>query len=62
MTKILVAEDELAIVFRQAGVAHEARSPQAILPFRLALGLLVGTIGLLAWDLRRSRHVTGFPV
>ena len=47
-----VAEDDLAIVFRQAGVASPARTPQAVLPLWVALLIVGVAVALICSDLR----------
>ena len=51
-----VAEDELAVIFRQAAAHRTAHPPQAVLPLWTALALLGTAIGLILWDLRKARH------
>jgi hypothetical protein len=51
-----VAEDDAAILLRQAGVTELAQSPQAAMPLGVALGCLGAALALIAWELRRARQ------
>ena len=53
-----VEEDDLAVIFRQAGVTQTAPRPQAVLPFGLGVALLCGTLALIVWDMGRPGSIT----
>ena len=50
-----VAEYEVAILYRQSGVAESARPPQAVMSLGAAAAGLAFLVGLAAWDLGRQR-------
>jgi len=58
----LIAETDLAMVLRQAGVSISARVPVAVMPLSLAMVLLGASVALIVWDLRRPRHPSRIPV
>ena len=55
-----IAEDDVAIVFRQAGERERAQAPRGVLPLATAWALLGLVMGGIIWDL--SRHTPGMPV
>ena len=57
-----VAEDEVAILYQQAGVAQSARSSRAVMPLILAAAVLAVLAGLAAWDLARARQRGAIPL
>jgi hypothetical protein len=50
----LIAEDELALVFRNPGATQLARLPQASVPWWGAFVLSCTALGLILWDFRRK--------
>jgi len=57
-----VAEDDLAIIFRNKGATQLAHPPEAVIPLWTAGGLLLVAVGFVVWDLRRPRHAAPSPV
>jgi hypothetical protein len=51
-----VDEDELAVLYRQAGVAQRAHPPKAVLPLAAALAGLAAALALIVWDFGRTRQ------
>ena len=49
----LVAATEIALIFRQSNISQRARPPNAVLPFGVALLLLLSAIAAIIWDMRR---------
>lgn len=58
----VVADQELAVVYRQAGVTVRAKAPAAGLPLVVALLLLLLGITGIVWDLGRARQAVPRPV
>lgn len=50
----LVAEDELALVFRSPGATQLAQPPHAIISWWMAFVLSCGLLGMIVWDFRRN--------
>ena len=59
---IRLAEDDLAVLFRQPGSRPLAPRPRACLSLALAAALLAGAAGLCAWDLSRPGQASPKPV
>ncbi len=55
-----VAEDDVAILYRQSGVTQTARPPRRVMPGWVAWVLLSTAVAAIAWDL--SRHDARMPV
>lgn len=58
----LVAERELAVLYRQAGVAERAKRPRAVLPLGAALAAFGLALGAVVWDLARTRQAAAIPL
>jgi hypothetical protein len=57
----LVADSEVALVYRNPTAVQTARSPHAVIPWWMAFVLSCGFFGLALWDFRRAAKSTVEP-